>query len=350
MATRFLCFLLAMLCAPALAAERVFDFSTMPVDKPPPGFKSALAGQGKPGDWRVILEAVPTTAPGVTNTPGVTKHAVLAQLAQDRTDEHFPLLIYEGDVYGDFTLTTRFILVSGTAEEMAGLAFRLQDEKNFYVIRASGLGNNVRFYKVVNGERSAPIGPDIPIPKGVWQELTVTCQGNEIRCRLNGQPIMPALTDNSFTRGRIAFWTKSDAVTYFRDAKITYVPQVLPAAALVNDVMKEYPRLEGVKVFAREGEPPALKLIAANDPAQVGQPGGTNEQDVLANGTIYFGRDKGTVSVMMPLRDRNGDPVAAVKVTMKSFPGQTEQNALVRAKPIIQRMQNRVLNARDLFE
>src|SRR5207247_226680 len=103
---------------------------------------------------------------------------VLAQVNQDPTDERFPLLVFDGETFSDFTLTTRFKLVRGDVEQMAGLAFRVQDEKNFYVIRASGLGNNVRFYKVVGGVRSAPIGPEQPVAKGVWHELKVQCKAN----------------------------------------------------------------------------------------------------------------------------------------------------------------------------
>ena len=43
----------------------------------------------------------------------------------------------------------------------------------------------------------------------------------------------------------------------------------------------------------------------------------------------------------MPLRDRNGDAVAAVRFVMKSFRGQTEESALVRAMPILKSMQLR---------
>jgi len=52
----------------------------------------------------------------------------------------------------------------------------------------------------------------------------------------------------------------------------------------------------------------------------------------------------------MPLRDRNGDIVAAVRVTMKSFPGQTEENAVVRAMPIVKEMQQRASSVNSLME
>ena len=107
---------------------------------------------------------------------------------------------------------------------MAGVVFRFQNESNFYVIRASALGHNMRFYKVVNGVRSDPIGPETDISAGVWHTLAVQCQGNQITCWLDGKLVMPPLQDNTFTAGKIGFCTKSDAVSYFGDTTITYTP------------------------------------------------------------------------------------------------------------------------------
>jgi hypothetical protein len=73
-------------------------------------------------------------------------------------------------------------------------------------------------------------------------------------------------------------------------------------------------------------------------------------EDVATNGVIYYGREDQEVVVTMPLRDRNGDSIAAVRVIMKSFPGQTEQNALVRATPIVREMEKRVRSADDLTQ
>src|SRR5258708_5359454 len=170
------------------AAETNFDFGALPLDQAPPGFRSAVAGEGKPGDWRIIMDEVPPLLPPLTpQAPLVAKKAVVAQLAQDPADEHFPLLIFDAEAYRDFTLTTRFKTVRGQKEQMAGIAFRIQDEKNYYVVRASSIGNTFRFYKVVNGERQTLIGPETPVPSGVWHELSVACNGNQIRCLLDGR-------------------------------------------------------------------------------------------------------------------------------------------------------------------
>ena len=333
------------------STEHKFDFSEVPEGQPPPGFRSTVTGRGKPGDWKIILDEVPSGMAKLTpQGRSVSRRKILAQLSQNPLDEHFPLLIYEEETFTDFTLTARFKNERGVMEQMAGLAFRIQDETNYYVVRASSLGNNFRFYKVVNGQRGTLIGPEVPVPAGVWHEITVECKGNRIRCLLNGQELFPPLVDSSFRSGKIGFWTKSDSVSYFSDAKILYTPREVPAQVQVRAFVKKYPRLLGLQVYVAGAEPNTTRLIASKDEAKAGQPGGKVEKDVIAQGTTYYGKEKNSVSVVMPLRDRNGDIIAAVRVVLKSFPGQTEENAILRAAPIVKEMQASVLSLQDLME
>jgi len=343
---------LVLLAWPALAAEYRFNFAEVRENQTPPGFRSVVTGAGQPGDWRVIMDEVPPLLQTLNpQAPAVAKQAVLAQLAQDPTDEHFPLLIYEGQTISDFTLTTRFKTVKGVQERMAGIAFRIQNPTNYYVVRASSLGNNLRFYKVSNGQRGPLVGPEAPIPSGVWHELTVECKGNAIRCLLNGKELITA-TDkvNPFTSGKIGFWTKSDAVSYFADARLVYKPHEAPAQALVREMLKKYPRLLGLQVYVLANDSKTPKLLASRNTNEVNQAGGKVEQDVIEQGTPYYGKEKDSSSVVLPLRDRNGDPVAAVRVIMKRFAGQTEQNAFARAQPIVRDMQSRFSSLQDLVQ
>ncbi len=347
----FLVLMLAALAMSVRAAELKFDFSQFPENQPPAGFRSLIAGEGQPGDWKIIADAVAPLLPPLSDrAPVVAKRAVLAQLAQDPTDEHFPILVYDGETFVDFTLTTRFKTVKGGQEQMAGVAFRFQDERNFYVVRASSLGNTFRFYKVVDGQRSTPIGPQIEIPKGVWHELTVECKGNQIRCLLDGKEVMPALTDSTFTRGKIGFWTKSDSVSYFADTRITYTAAEPLAQKLVRDTLAKYPRLHDLSIFAFRGEPRSLQVVGARQKVELGRAAGSTEAKVMAEGQPYLVRGKGEVTAVMPLRDRNGETIAAARVTLESFPGQTERNALGRALPIVKEMQARITTLEELVQ
>ena len=342
---------LVSLAVSASAAELRLDFSGVPEGKTPTNFHSIVAGTGQPGDWRVALDEVPPTlAPLTPQAPAVAHRAVLGQFAQDATDEHFPMLVFDGETFTDFTLTTKFKIVSGQTEQMAGIAFRVQDEKNFYVVRANALNRNIRFYKVVDGLRSPPIGPELDVPKGVWHELKIACKGNEIRVWLNGHEPFPALQDMSFRAGKIAFWTKSDSVSYFADPVITYKPNVPLAQILVQDMIKKYPRILALKVYTLEADKKGARVIASKEAKDVGLPGGQYELATIEQGEIYYAKAKDHLEMVMPLRDRNGDPIAAVRVHLNTFPGQTEQNALIRVTPIVKEMQLGVQTKADLVE
>jgi hypothetical protein len=334
-----------------VGAEKIFDFRTEKLDEAPGGFRATLAGGGKPGDWRIIQDEVPSLlAPLSPKAPGGGKQPVLAQLSQDRTDERFPMLVYEGETFADFALTTRFKIVDGTAEQMAGIVFRLQDEKNYYYIRASALGSTFYFFKIVDGQRAAPIGNKVSIPKGVWHEMTIECKGTRIRGLLNGKEMIPWLDDKSFASGKLGFWTKSDAVSYFADTTVVYRPRETLAQILVKDAIKKYPRLQGLKIYAPAGDNQPLQVVASLDPEEVGLSAPKEAGEVLEKRGYYYGRGSGEVMLTLPLHDNNGDKVAAVRVVMKTFLGQTEKNALARAMPVVKGMETRIQTAKDLTQ
>ena len=342
---------LFLLCALSVdAAEKVFEFDAALAGKTPPGFTNVLLGGGPPGDWRIEMEEVAPLLPRLSDkSPVVTRRPVLAQTSAEAIDERFPMLFFAGETFRDFQLTTRFKLVSGKLEQMAGIVFRATDEKNFYVIRASGLGRNVKFYKVVNGVRSEPIGREMDLAAGEWHELRIECKANQIRCALDGRDVFPPLIDNTFASGRVGFWTKSDSVSYFADTRLTYKPRIPFAQTMVNDTVAKQTRLKGLRIHTLDetGHP---KVLASKVADEVGTPGGQTEKDAIQSGTIFHGRTKESAMVVMPLRDRNGDPMAAVWLEMETFRGQTEQNAVIRASAIVKALQARVQTLAELTD
>ena len=350
---RLLCISLVLALAPlARAAELEFDFTQLSATNWLSQFRSVVAGEGKPGAWKIVLdEIVPRTAlPQVTPLPPV-KTDVLAQLAQDPTDKHYPMLIYQPEVFRDFKISLRFKTVSGVKEQMAGIVFRYQDEKNYYYVRASSLGKTFRWFKVVDGLLSDPIGLPVEVPAGVWHDLSVECRGTQINCRLNDTAI-PTLSDPTFSLGRLGFWTKSDSVSHFADVKITYTPHVSLAQLLVKDTLAKFPRLVGVRLTGQPEKDGELKVIASSVPEELGMVADHVTQAVFNRGATFYGRDKerDIVSVTLPLRDRNGEVVAAARIEMKSFLGQTDDSILARAIPVRKDMQDKVLSAKDLYE
>jgi len=344
-----LCLVLA-LAAPAFSAELRIDFSDLPEGSSPTNFHGTVAGDSKPGDWKILLDAVPPLlAPLTDKAPAEAKRAVLAQTSENPTDEHFPMFIYDGESFRDFKLTTRFKIVGGTMEQMAGVVFRFQNASNFYVLRASALGRNVRFYKMVDGVRSDPLGPEAEITTNTWHTLAVSGQGNQFTFWFDDRLVMPPLQDNSFAEGKIGFWTKSDAVSYFCDPMVEYTPRVPAAQALVDGIMAKQPRILGLQIYALNGQGQP-RVIASKDQSEAGQPGTDAESKAINDGAVSYGKQKGVDILILPLHDRNGDPIAAIRLRLKSFLGETQENALTRATMIVNQMQAEVTSAAALSE
>jgi len=336
----------------AMAAERMFDFSEFPQDQTPPGFRSLVAGRGKPGDWKVTMDEVPPLlAPLTTKALAVTRRAVLTQRARETIGPHFPILIFDEDTFNDCKVTTRFKLTGGALDQSAGIVFRFQNESNFFVVLASGSSNTFRCTKVVDGVMRPPIGPQIQVARDTWHEMSVQCEGGRILCTLNGQEAIK-LIDNSAAgqAGKFGFCTKSDTVAFFADAKVTFASRESLAQKLVRSALKEHSRLRDLKIYSIRLDETTPVVVGSKNEKDLGQPGDAAVQDVLNTGHSYYGKGQQSVTVMLPLRDNNGDTMAAVFLEMNTFAGQTQDNALVRAKPVVKKMQAQVGTREDLLQ
>jgi hypothetical protein len=363
LSTMFKCFLVWLMFAiAACGAERKFDFSQFPEQHTPTNFRAAITGRGSPGTWKVLFAEVPAIVPVLSpKAPTVTKQAVLAQLSQDREESRAPLCVFEGDSFNDFTFSTRFKVVSGEVEQMAGVAFRLQDERNYYYVRANVKDQNVAFFRYVEGELIGPVSQPAEVKKGEWNQLTVECRGSKLRTLLNEREVIPWIEPNLipfpdgtskgvFPTGKIGFWTKADSIVYFTDAKVEFTPREPFAQTLVRETMRQNPRLLGLKIFGVNGKDPSPRIIASSKETDIGEAGAEVEKNCIEKGGSYFGKGKELAVVTMPLHDRNGETVGAVRVEMTTFLGQMERNGLARALPIVKSMEARITSAKDLMQ
>jgi len=338
-----------MLALEVSGAEMHFNFDETTGGAVPTNCQAVLAGGGVPATWKIVTDEVPPMlAPLTDKAINVARHGVLAQTSQDPTDERFPMLLLSGERFRNFKFTTRFKIVSGVAEQMAGVVFRYQNISNYYVVRASALGKNVRFYKVVDGLRSDPIGPAVDVTAGAWHSLGVQCEGTQILITFDDKLVMPALGDNSLNEGQLGFRTKSDAVSYFTDALVEYTPIVANAQLILNKIVGQEKRLLGLRIYTAQTNG-TVAVIASKDTAEIGKAGTDAEQKAIADGTVSFGREVGAVLITLPLHDRNGEFIGAVRVRLKSFFGETQDNALARARLIVGQIQGQVMSAQDLW-
>jgi hypothetical protein len=194
----------------ALGARRAWAQGARIDFESPIAFQPMLTGKGGPVAWSVIDD--PTVPAGPK---------VLAQTSKDKTDYRFPLAVFDQPVLQDLDVVVRFKPVSGEVDRAAGIAVRLTDRDNYYVVRANALEDNVRLYRVVKGDRQQFAGANAKVPSGVWQELRLVVRGNRFEVFFEGKSLYVA-TDATFAApGRVALWTKADSVTWFDDLRIT---------------------------------------------------------------------------------------------------------------------------------
>jgi hypothetical protein len=334
----------------ASGATLTFNFGEDAEGTTPTNFLPVLRGDGAPPEWKIVAAQVPSAFQAFgSKTPLLNPGNVLAQTSQDRTDEHYPMLIYTGEKFADFTLDTRFEAVSGVAEQMAGVVFRYQNSSNFYVVRVSVLGKNIAFYKVINGELVSPVRLPLDVSTGTWHELQVDCSGIYIECSVDGQKALPTITDTAAVQsdGLIGFWTKSDAVTYFADATLTYTPRIPAAQEMVDEIISGRPKLLALQIYTQNGTN-LPTVLASKDRTEIGKPGSNAEVLAIQSGTVSLGFDHGNVFVTMPLHDRNGEYIAAMRVKMRSFLGETQDNAVTRARLVQQDLEQYCTSADNL--
>jgi hypothetical protein len=245
-------------------------------------------------------------------------------------------------VFTDFSFSTRFKIPGGATEAVAGIVFRAQDQNNYYVLRASTEGN-LLWYRVIGGKQydMLGIGVRIAIPMDTWEDLRVDCSGSGIRCFLNGRLAIPpakpgaptndlAINDTTFAGGKVGFWTRGASQCYFVDAHINYTQKTPLMQTVAEETKKKYGAIESLKIYAMKGGKLPV-VVGDGDHSALGEVGTKVEADVLATGTMYYMKIHKAVEVTLPLRDRNGDIVAALKIRMKSFPGETEGTAVGKA-------------------
>lgn len=169
----------------------------------PKGFKvrNTCAKEAK---WSIISEA---------------GNKVVAQQAKNESD-CFNILALDSLFYKNFTLTVKMKAVTGEEDQGGGLVWRLIDNNNYYIARCNPLENNFRFYKVVNGSRKQLKSVDCSIKSGEWFTMSISMNGNNIACSLNGTKMIETSDETYPNAGKVGLWTKSDAQSYFDDLTI----------------------------------------------------------------------------------------------------------------------------------
>src|SRR5262249_1916711 len=171
---------------------------SMTIGPKPAGFTFARTGQGGDGEWTVTAD---TTAAG---------GRAIEQVSTERTDYRFPLAIHDSFSAVNLNVEIRFKAMAGKVDQAGGIAVRLMDPDNYYVVRANALEDNVRFYRVVRGRREQLDGANLKVTSNEWHVLALRAEGERFTVAYDGRTLF-SVTDKTFGEaGGVALWTKAD--------------------------------------------------------------------------------------------------------------------------------------------
>jgi hypothetical protein len=195
------------------SAATAINIAKMEIGSPPAGFQFARTGQGDLGRWIVVSDE--------TSFAG----RAIEQSSTDRTDYRFPLAILDSVVAKNVDVSLKFKPVAGRVDQAGGIAVRVLDGDNYYVVRANALEDNVRFYRVVKGRRQQIDGVNTKVTSGEWHSLGLKAQGDRFTIEFDGKTLFTT-SDKTFAEpGTVALWTKADSVTRFDQIAIAMLPE-----------------------------------------------------------------------------------------------------------------------------
>jgi len=194
------------------SAATVIAIANMKVGAAPADFKLDRTGQGSKSQWSVVQDE--------TSSGG----GVIEQTSTDRTDYRFPLAIFETIVAKNVDVSVSFKSVAGRVDQAGGIAVRLVDADNYYVVRANALEDNIRFYRVVAGRREQIHGINTKVTGNEWHTLGIKAESDRFTIEFDGKTLFTAADKTFAGAGKIALWTKSDSITRFDQISIDVLP------------------------------------------------------------------------------------------------------------------------------
>jgi hypothetical protein len=198
-----------------ISGEIVFNFDNNEIGKLPQNWVQAFTGRGNGTEWKIVDD---------------NGNKVMAQLSSDNPNYHFNIVVNNEISVKNVILKVKLKGIAGKMDQGGGFVWRYTDANNYYVVRANPLEDNVVLYKVIDGKRTdLPVlgkgrtyGVDVDKLGNDWNTLALKVTDDLFTVFLNNKELFKVKDQSIKNAGKIGFWTKADAVTYFDAFEIRY--------------------------------------------------------------------------------------------------------------------------------
>jgi len=169
--------------------------------------------------WEVRRDA---TAPSRPN--------VFAQMSTLTNNTEFPLAVFDKVICRDGDLSVKFKIAPSTRRvKTAGIVWRYQDPRNYYLLDFSADEENIALFHVENGQlHPVPVlggkpgnsGVSHDLRTGQWYVAKVIFRADHFRVLFGNRQLFDAVDDTLTAPGKTGLWTRGGTVASFDDFRI----------------------------------------------------------------------------------------------------------------------------------
>jgi hypothetical protein len=155
---------------------------------------------------------------------------VLAQIPGVAGNSEFPLAVFDKVICRDGDLSVKFKIAAGKRRvKTAGIVWRYQDPRNYYLLNFNVDDRNIVLSRVQNGQvrpipvlhgRPGDIGVSHDLRTGQWYVAKVIFRGNNFHVLFGNRELFDAWDDSLPTAGKTGIWTRGGTAASFDDFRI----------------------------------------------------------------------------------------------------------------------------------
>jgi hypothetical protein len=185
----------------------------------PPFWTATSTGPTQVSRWEIQRDS---TAPSRPN--------VFAQVSGVASNSEFPLAVFDKIICRDGDLSVKFKIAAGARRvKTAGIVWRYQDPRNYYLLNFSVDERNIALFRVQNGQlRPIPVlhgrpgdtGVSHDLRTGQWYVAKVIFRGNSFHVLFGNRELFDAVDDSLPAAGKTGLWTRGGTVASFDDFRI----------------------------------------------------------------------------------------------------------------------------------
>jgi hypothetical protein len=200
-----------------LGADNI-NFDEVVPPSMPPGWTATATRDRRAPHWEVMREM---SAPSRPN--------VFAQVATDAGPNEFPLAIFDREIGKDVDLGVKFRITRRGRNHTAGLVWRYQDEKNYYLLHFSADDHDIALFHVENGQarpvsipgaKPGAVGLAHDVRTDQWYVVKVIVRGPRFRVLFGNRLLFEATDDSLPVAGKTGLWTRGATVAWFDDFRV----------------------------------------------------------------------------------------------------------------------------------